>query len=120
MVKLNKIFNGETQLEKYRKTDQLPGKYEGPPMFITYQAANNTIDNFGFIDSHIDRGLHNAVWSMSKPWPNQKQIGKTYHNKQLEALILKYHLACKYLPQKTGDEPPRVKSLEIAAPGVKH
>lgn len=120
LVKLNKIFNGETQLEKYRKTDQLPGKYEGPPMFITYQAANKTIDNFGFIDSHINRDLHNAVWSMNRPWPHEKQIGKTYHNKQLEALILKYHLACKYLPQKTGDEPPRVKSLEIADPGVKH
>jgi hypothetical protein len=119
MVKLNKIFNGDMQLEKHRKIDRLPGKYEGPPMFITYQAANNTIDSFGFIDNYIDQGLHNTVWSMSKPWPNKKQTGKTYHNRQLEALILKYHLACKYLPQKT-DELPRVKSLEIAAPDVKH
>ncbi|MBS1530679.1 MAG: hypothetical protein JSU01_10250 [Bacteroidetes bacterium] len=119
MVKLNEIFNGGAPLERRRKIDRMPSQYEGPPMFITYQAANGAVDNFGFIDNHIDNELHNAVWSMSKPWPKIRQIGKTYHNKQLEALILKYHLACKFLPQKTH-EPPRVRSLELADPGVKH
>ncbi|MBS1502850.1 MAG: hypothetical protein JST32_12360 [Bacteroidetes bacterium] len=119
MVRLNKMFNGNASLERRRRTDRIPGQYSGPPMFISYQAANGAIDNFGFIDNYIDSELHDAVWSMSKPWPNTKQIGKTYHNKQLEELILKYHLACKYLPQKT-DEPPRVRSLIIASPSVKH
>jgi hypothetical protein len=119
IVRLNKIFNGDLPLERHRITDRMPGEYEGPPEFISYQAVNKITDNFGFIDSYIDKELNDVVWDMSKPWPQKRQIGKTYHNKELEAVILKYHLACKYLPQKTH-EPPRVSSLEIADPGVKH
>jgi len=107
--RLNKIFNGEKQLENHRLTDKVPGMYYGPLLFISYTTNKDTSDNFVVVDGYCDKALNDVIGDLIRlPAPKLKGRGGAYQNELLESEIRKLHMACKYIT-KNDDHPPIVK-----------
>lgn len=118
-AKLNEVFNGDKKLETHRITDKMPGEYVGPKEFVTYTAYDNKTDNFIFVNGYVDKELGDLLENLrALPRPVLKHQG-VYDNQTLAALILKYHLASKYIP-KNSQEHPTLRQLEIASPPSSH
>jgi len=120
IVKVNDLLNNGKNLESHRIFNKMPRPLSGPLVFINYTNENNKSDKIIFVDGFVDKDLEKLVINLRHiALPQTKQVGKVYRNKPLEALIFKYHLACKYIP-KSNDEAPKVNKLEVADPSVKH
>jgi|GEM_PF-3741248 len=112
--KLNAVFNGERKLSSYMVKPK-PTKGTSllvPATFISYVALNGATDKMVFADDFFDSDMNMVLNKIifARKARSEKNIG-VYHNKALEAEILKDHLACKCIP--AVEAPPTVKNLVI-------
>ena len=114
IIELNKIFNGEKNLRSYMVIDKLPKGViiSGPGNFITYKTDNGKTDNLIFSQSFFGANVNlvlNRIFFAQLA--RTTHSGKIYHDRALEAQIIKYHKACNCIPKT--EEPPTVKELPV-------
>ncbi len=118
MSKLNKVFEDKTNLiqpTEFRKSHKKQD-YHGPYIFISFTDNNGGIHNLiiaDFFDINIEfrKILIKFLYERAKTNRGNEPI---IRDKQLEAMILKYHSNCKNLPQL------QFINLEVADPLIKH
>jgi hypothetical protein len=109
---LNTIFNGERKLSSYRVSGKTPKGVllSIPGNYVTYTDDNNVKDYLIFSELTPEaNGILNYLF-MARPARTESRTG-VYHNKIIEAQIIKYHKACMCIP--AADEPPTQKELQL-------
>jgi hypothetical protein len=109
---LNQIFNGQQKLRSYIKINKLPqGVFLSMPgSFMTYTTNNNVTDQMIFDQEFFGRDMNMVLNKLIfSKMARQKKASGIYHDKRLEAEVIKYHKACLCIPQT--EAPPTVKQL---------
>jgi len=111
---INKIFNGERKLSSYmiRPIRTTGTSLILPATFISYVALNGATDKMVFGNDFFGRDMNLTLNEIY--FARQARVLRStgvYHDRALEAEILKDHLACKCIP--IAETPPTVKNLPI-------
>jgi hypothetical protein len=112
--KLNRIFNGHKSLSAYRIRPKLTTGTSllRPGTFISYVTPSGATDKIVFGNDAFGRDMNSTLSIIYfARGARIRQSTGVYHDRALEAEILKDHLACNCIP--AVDAPPTVKHLVL-------
>jgi len=124
VTKLNKIFNGKSNLESYRIADRLPNGYvyKGQLIYISFTDMRGKVHQYIDVKPYMSKEFNATLAATIRIAKNITRKDIVLDDKALVDEIIKTQEDCKYCSkiEQPSNEPPSVQHLEIANPQNKH